>query len=231
MDAHLSPFVHDVPDRPRTTVGNVDMYFPDASEPTAAILFVPGGPTPEPVRPRPHDWPVYQGYGKFAAANGVLGAVADHRLYHPGAYADAAQDVDTALAVVASHLRVDRTRIALWFFSGAGLLAADHLDSDFVVALTYPFLAPYPGWPVDPRFLPAERVGRAPVILTRVGKEHPVVAEGVEAFVKAAAPTIVDVPNGQHAFDVLDHTDESRAAVQTAMDLVIAKLNERRPAA
>ncbi|MFC3960952.1 hypothetical protein [Nocardia jiangsuensis] len=28
---------------------------------------------------------------------------------------------------------------------------------------------------------------------------------------------VIDVPNGQHSFDVLDHTDESRAAVERAV--------------
>ncbi|HEY0474365.1 MAG TPA: nuclear transport factor 2 family protein, partial [Kribbella sp.] len=37
---------------------------------------------------------------------------------------------------------------------------------------------------------------------------------------------IIDVPKGQHGFDMLDHTDESRAAVTKALDWAIAHLGE-----
>jgi len=33
----------------------------------------------------------------------------------------------------------------------------------------------------------------------------------------------VDVPDGQHAFDILDDTDESRAAIERALDLVLTR--------
>jgi hypothetical protein len=36
---------------------------------------------------------------------------------------------------------------------------------------------------------------------------------------------IIDVPNGQHGFDLLDHTDESRTAVERALDLVFTALS------
>jgi hypothetical protein len=60
-----------------------------------------------------------------------------------------------------------------------------------------------------------------PLLVTRVGRERPAVAAGVAAFL-AAAPgaTVVDVPQGQHAFDMLDHTDESRTAVHTVLSWV-----------
>ena len=35
---------------------------------------------------------------------------------------------------------------------------------------------------------------------------------------------LIDVPNGRHGFDVLDHTDESRATVTAALDAVRALL-------
>jgi hypothetical protein len=35
---------------------------------------------------------------------------------------------------------------------------------------------------------------------------------------------IVDVPEGRHSFDILDHTEQSRAAVQQAMGWVRAAL-------
>jgi hypothetical protein len=35
---------------------------------------------------------------------------------------------------------------------------------------------------------------------------------------------IIDVPDGRHGFDMLDHTDESREAVSRAFDTVLAAL-------
>jgi len=118
------------------------------------------------------------------------------------------------------------------------------------LAATYPLLAPLPGWPpVDPRFrpidaldLPADQDAAAPsgtasaddtgvgarptLVLTRAGRERPEVAPTIEAFTVVARRRgiplhVVDVPNGQHGFDALDHTEESRAAVRTARDTLL----------
>jgi acetyl esterase/lipase len=124
--------------------------------------------------------------------------------------------------------RVDGDRVVLWFFSGGGLLSADWLRTRPAwlrgVGLTYPLLAPLPGWNVDERFRPAAAIGEPgatipPIVLTRVGLERPEVAEQVEQFLSAATDAgvpveVIDVPNGHHSFDILDHTDESRRAVE-----------------
>ena len=56
--------------------------------------------------------------------------------------------------------RVDADRVAIWFFSGGGLLLADWLRRPpgwlRGVAASYPPLAPLPGWEVDTRFRPVE---------------------------------------------------------------------------
>src|SRR5690348_890205 len=76
---YLNPFVLSVETRPAERRGTVDLYLPDATQPQPAIVFVHGGPLPEPVRPRPRDWPVYQAYGSMAAAAGLVGVTVDHR--------------------------------------------------------------------------------------------------------------------------------------------------------
>ena len=74
----------------------------------------------------------------------------------------------------------------------------------------------------------AVRPGR-PLVLTRVGRESARIQATVDGFLSAAASTstvvdIVDVPDGQHGFDMLDHTEASRRAVIAATDLVIDHL-------
>lgn len=111
--------------------------------------------------------------------------------------------------------RVDAGRVALWFFSGGGLLVADWLRAppDWLrcVAATYPRLAPPPDW--DARWRPAEAVASAgdlPIVLTRAGLERPAVAAAVTAFVDAASDEYQlsggrgDVhADGQHSDDLL----------------------------
>ena len=235
MDS-LQPMVLPVEARTAERRGTVDLYLPDETgRPQPAVLIVHGGPVPAAVRPTPRDWPIYQAYGSLMSGRGVVAATVDHRLHSPAAYATAADDVRAAVEVLRADPAVDGDRLALWFFSGGGLLSADWLREPppwlRCVALTYPLLEPFPSWPEDPRFFPADAVAHAgglPIVLTRVGLENPQVAEGVEAFVKAAAADarleIIDVPLGHHGFDYLDNDDASRTAITRAADLVLAAL-------
>jgi acetyl esterase/lipase len=233
MDS-LKPFVLPVAVRPAERDGAVDVYPPGDTRPRPAVLLVHGGPLPAQVRPGPRDWPMFRGYASLLASRGVVAATVGHRLHTPADYPTAAADVRAAVDLLRADPRVDADRVALWFFSGGSLIAADWLREPpawlRVLALTYPLLTPFPGWPVDPAFRPVEAVAAAgdlPIVLTRVGLEDPVVAEGVAAFVAAAAKArlkIVDVPRGRHGFDFLDDDDESRAAIETAVGQVLTGL-------
>ncbi len=212
----------------------VDLYVPDGAGPWPAVVLVHGGPVPSDRRPTPRDWPVYIGYGNALASRGAVGAVVAHRLHDPADYPTAAADVAEAVAAVRSDRRVHSGRIALWFFSGGSLLLADWLRAPpswlRCVAASYPLLAPLPGWQVDARFRPADAVrhaGDLPIVLTRVGRERPNIAATVEPFVTAASGArlhIIDVPDGQHGFDQLDHTDQSREAVERGLGEVLSYL-------
>ena len=109
---------------------------------------------------------------------------------------------------------VDAGRVAVCAFSGGAMLVRPRLagSPDWLrcLALSYPM------WDAVP---PAEP-GR-PLVLTRAGREEPQRQVQVDAFLSATAGVrVVDVPDGRHGFDVLDHTDESRRAVLEAVDLV-----------
>lgn len=251
--SHLRPFLLDVPERRRERVGRVDLHLPDdppaasrpepagdaadAGAPRPAVVFVHGGPIPADSRPTPRDWPTLVGYAQYVAGLGAIGVTVDHRLHDFADYTRAAEDVAEAVGLVRADPRVDGERIALWFFSGGGLLCADWLAAPppwlRCVAATYPVLAPLPGWgPAGSRFRPAEAVrtaGQLPVVLTRVELERPEFAATVAEFVTAAADCgaaveVVDVPRGHHGFETLDHTEEARAAVRRAVRSVLAHL-------
>lgn len=182
--------------------------------------------------------PVYVGYGSLAADCAVVGVTVDHRLHDVADYPVAAGDVAAAVDQARTMEGVDADRVALWFFSGGGLLAADWLAAPppwlRCIALTYPVLAPLPGWDVDRRFHPADALagaGKVPILLTRVGRERPEIAAGVDAFIAAARAggrrlDLIHVRDGQHSFDMLDHTDQSRDAVRQAMTWVTETLQQ-----
>ena len=227
----LKPLVLPFEPRPAERHGSVDLYLPDATPPRPAVVFVHGGPVPADQTPTPRGWPIFQGYASLVAARGVVGTVVDHRLHAATDFPRAADDVSQAVEAVRADPRVDAGRVALWFFSGGGLLLADWLRARpewlRCVAASYAVLGCPPQY--GPRFQPAQAVAEAgdlPVVLTRVGLERPDIAATVEAFVAAARSggarlEIVDVPEGHHAFDMVDDTDESREAVRRAVDRVV----------
>ncbi|HLL64442.1 MAG TPA: dienelactone hydrolase family protein [Micromonosporaceae bacterium] len=238
---HLNPFVLPVETRAAERRGSVDLYLPEASHPSPAILFVHGGPVPVDLQPTPRDWPVFQAYASMAAARGLVGATVDHRLHALTEYATAADDVAAAVEFVRADPRVDGEQVAIWFFSGGGLLLADWLRASPVwlrcAAASYALLACPPEY--GTRFNPADAVaeaGELPIVLTLVGRERPEIAATADAFVSAARACgarlqVVDVPNGQHGFDILDYTEESREAVERAMDMVVTEVTRDLPAA
>ncbi|WP_314411765.1 alpha/beta hydrolase [Streptomyces sp. DSM 40484] len=252
--SYARPFPLDAPECPRVRTGRVDLHLPrtgaeegraggegggGARGPWPAVLFVHGGPVPPDLVPAPRDSPFYLGYARCAASLGAVGAVVDHRLHGLTDYARAADDVAEAVGLLRADPRVDAERIALWIFSGAGLLAADWLGAPppwlRCLALTYPILAPLPGWgAVGPRFRPVGALRGAagtlpPVVLTRAGLETSQIAATVGEFVTAAQETkapveIIDVPHGRHGFETDEPSDESREAVARALRTVLARL-------
>lgn len=241
----LRPFVVQHPELPPPLrlADHLDLYPPDGPGPHPVVLLIHGGPIPDDLGVPPRQWPVHLGYAALLRAAGLAVGVVDHRLRvvdaPEGPTVDAvtaAADVAEATAAIRAHPDVDGDRIGYWVFSGGGLLSADWLRERpawlRAILLSYPLLAsPAPHLPVedrlrlDPRFAPIRAVAEAgaaapPIVLTRVGRERPLLAGFVAEFVAAAvdAPLeIIEVPDGEHAFDVVDDTDQSRAAVQSAV--------------
>jgi acetyl esterase/lipase len=232
----MPPFVLPVEVRDFERRASVDIYLPDTAAPRPAVVFVHGGPVDPAARPTPRDWPVFRAYGSLVAERGFVGVTVDHRLHDPTDVQRAADDVSTAVALIRTDPRVDGDRIAVWVFSGGGPILADWLRNPpawlRVVAATYPVLGEVPGIAMDDRFRPVEALagaGDLPIVLTRVGLERAGIASTVEDFIAAARERgaileVVDVPNGRHAFDMLDDTDESREAITRAVDAVLAAL-------
>ncbi|RGC67162.1 hypothetical protein C5N14_20025 [Micromonospora sp. MW-13] len=229
------PFVLSPPLAPVERHGRVDLHLPAADTPRPAVVLVHGAPLP-PDSGDPRDWLLYCGYGALLAEQGLVAAVVSYRVDDLADVPVAADQIAAAVEQVRADPRVDADRLVLWFFSGGGLLSADWLRATppwlCGLVCTYPLLTPPQEWPIDDRFHPVDALdstGDLPIVLTRAGLDMPMVQVGIDAFVAKAADLgrpvqIIDVPNGRHGFDVLDHTDESRDAVRTARDAVLRLL-------
>jgi dienelactone hydrolase len=216
---------------------NLDLYLPSGNQPAPAVVFVHGGPVPIHLRPTPRDWPVYRGYGSATAAQGLVGATFDHGFHDFDLIRTAGEDIATAVERVRANPRVDPDRIAMWFFSGAGILMGNWLSQPAswlrCVAASYPVL-PTQEELGDVAISPDEALrdaGGLPILLTRAGQEDPDYAKAVDGFVAAASDAgadleIIDVPDGHHGFDMVDHTDQSKAAVERALGWVTSRLRD-----
>jgi hypothetical protein len=195
----------------RVRADGLDVHFPESELPTPAVVFV-HGPVPA-GGVRPAAWPVYLGYCGLAVSRGLAAVTVDLDYLDFSRAAEVVPQLDAQIESVRSLPQIDETRVALWAFSGGGLLVSPWLEEPRAwlrcIALSYPVLGPSP----------AEV--SVPIVLTRVGQERPQIQETVDRFL-ASGLTVdrIDVPNGSHAFDFVDDTDESRAAVERALDLV-----------
>jgi dienelactone hydrolase len=215
---HEMPFVVET-----STAGTVtehddfDVYRP-AGDQLPVVIFVPG-PVPADFPVRPRKWPLFTGYGQLLASRGVVAVVLDQPYHSPTQGRQVAEAVPGLVEAARALDGVDGDRVAVWAFSGGGLLVGRWLAESppwlRCLALTYTLLA-------------AEivRPGR-PLVLTTVGQERPELQATVDKFLTAAADVdmhVIDVPNGHHGFDVADHTEESRHAVLEATDFVVGQL-------
>lgn len=211
-DPAESPFVLDVPEDGvrRREFEHGDLYW-SGTEPRPTIVFVPG-----PAVDDPRTWPIYVGYGRLAVHQGVNAVVA--KLDYPGLqhYAEVAGRLPEIVAAARELPEVAGDRVAVWAFSGGGLLVDRWLGQPpswlSVVGLTYPVFG-----------APPEVKAGLPVVLTRAGLERPDRLAKVDAFIAGNDVEVVHAA-GQHAFDMLDRTENSRFAVTSAMDTVCAHL-------
>ncbi len=220
----------------------VDVYQPadlKTGEQRAALLFISGG---ENVRA----WPIYREYGRLAAAHGLVGLVPDKR-FPRGAdgIINGTADMQTLrkfLIQEGAALGVDPQRVAFWIFSGGGQLGAlglhpakpDEPAQPKCVVMFYAALDFAPDLvkanPALAEYSPARAVESAgksapPMFLVRAGQDMPFLNLALGSFVTAAlkgnAPlTLVNYPEGRHAFDALDDRDETRAIMKAAFDFI-----------
>ena len=192
--------------------------------PPPVVVFVNGvGDWPDQMKVR--EWGQYRSWPRLVAASGLAAITFDAR-----GGDENAEDVRDAFAYVRQHgkeLGVDASRVAAWACS-ANVRAA--------LALLMPPEAP----PVKTAVLYYGAGDVAvvrpdlPVLLVRAGRDRPQFNEQIDhlaaAAVAANAPwTVMNVPSGHHAFDVLDDTDESRSAIRKTVAFLHDRLDPAAP--
>ncbi len=220
----------------------VDLYRPPVGGVHPIVLFVPGGPVPEPA-PDPRVWGIFKSYGRAAAAQGFLGVVVSHRFRAPSDCAASSGRVAATLAWLrADGPRVggDPGRMAIWAFSGGGALIAPLLrtppDGLRALVLFYAGLDVRPGtleadssmrrWSAVAALQDAER-WTTPLVIARAGLDDPALNAAMDRFAARAlelnAPLdLLTHPTGRHGFDVFDHDARSRDIIARAFAIVLA---------
>jgi acetyl esterase/lipase len=186
-----------------------------------AVFFVHGGPIPADFTP-PTQWGVFVSYGELAAASGLVGVTFNHRLFALADFDRSQSDVAAAIDYVRSHateLNVDADRIALWYFSGGGLLMTplllDRPDYVRCVLAFYAYLQPVE--------MQVRTKGTGlPIFIARAGLDQRMINETIDLFVQEALAgnAMLDVmnhPAGRHGFDTLDDDDRSREIIARAV--------------
>ncbi|HET9299202.1 MAG TPA: alpha/beta hydrolase, partial [Candidatus Polarisedimenticolaceae bacterium] len=205
----------------------MDVYSPPGSSatPKPVVVFV-NGVGDFPGQRKVRQWGQYTSWPRLVAASGMAAVAFDAR-----GQEDNPSDVADAFAYLRAHgreLGLDPSRMAAWACSA-------NVRSALAV-----LMQPGPA-PVVAAVLyygngdPAELRGDLPVLLARAGKDRPQMNAMLDQLatraVQANAPwTLLNVPGGHHAFDVLDDTEESRTAIRTTLAFLESHLQPPAPA-
>lgn len=216
-----------------------DMYAPSTpGDARPAIIFVSGASE---VR----HWRWFKDYGRLAAAHGFVGFVPDKR-YPPGFAGTQSATADTKAFIEhlvgnTGKLGIDSKRLCLWVFSAGGRVTAlpFHSDAPEVRCLVayYGVMSVRDQVPDGgnaaaslARYSPEQAVAapgarKVPTFIARAGKDVAPINASIRGFVDAAVGadvplTFVNYPAGEHGFDGLNDTDESRRIVARSFAFV-----------
>jgi acetyl esterase/lipase len=222
---------------PRTGggAGLFDLYLPASADGLPpVVVFISGTDDAR-------SWAGFEGMGRLAAAHGLAGVQFAKR-YQRGQMLDGADDLATLVAHLrerADELGIDAERTCLWAFSGGGYILPVGMRGETPsVRCLINFYggsdirAILPMFPEELRGPTGERLSAIdliaarpdaipPILLVRAGRDRPQLNAEIDAFVQAALAAnlsleAINYPAGQHAFDILDDTPESRRIIRRA---------------
>lgn len=209
-----------------------DVYMPEKPGTYPVVLLVSGGSV--------NDWreaEFYTQMGRMLAAQGMVGVSYDKRFPR---IADSVIGAHEDTLALIEHMKknaqkygADPGRVCTWHFSAGGRLAGSMLQEGapvHCVALTYAVLSLGEG-DADPKLAPYSALNQVkqrgskfpPVLVVRAGRDAKVLNDSIEAFVREAltqnAPlTLINYPSGDHGFEVLNDTEETRRVLRQSFE-------------
>jgi acetyl esterase/lipase len=220
------------------TILKADIYLPAARGTYPVVLLVSGGSV--------NDWRTAAFYTSFArvlAAEGIAAVNYDKRLARdrnsvPVASHDSLALVDHLKSNAAKY-GLDVSRLCTWHFSAGGTVAGTMLGEKSpasCVVLTYAMLSLGDG-DQDARLAPHSALVQArergdrlpPTLVVRAGRDAKTLNDSIDAFVAAAlsknAPvSLINYPAGDHGFEILNDTDETRRVIAQSIAWVKSRL-------
>lgn len=215
----------------------MDVYRPTGTGPWPVVLFVHGeGGDPE-LYPRIKDTPLYVGWGRLVASLGMVGVTFTPRSWDRLRHvARKVADVEAALRFVRSKGRswgADPSRLAVWAGSAGvpvGVSVAVRERVTCSVAYYGPMdVRPYGDDPrladVSPMALIENDVDVPPLLVVRCGKDAEELNQSIDDFTNAAWDRELPVEllayeDGHHAFEVVDHNDDSRDVIGKTVEFL-----------
>jgi acetyl esterase/lipase len=222
------------------TALKADIYLPAARGTYPVVLLVSGGSV--------NDWRAAAFYTSFArvlAAEGLAAVSFDKRLARDRNAVPVASEDSLVLADYlksnAAKYDLDPSRLCTWHFSAGGTIAGTMLGEKTpasCVVLTYALLSLGEG-DRDPALAPysalvqaRERADRfPPTLVVRAGRDQKALNDNIDAFVslalgKNAPVTLINYPAGDHGFEILNDTDETRRVIAQSIAWVKSQVRQ-----
>ncbi len=227
-----------------------DIYIPAGAKAAdrfpAVVLISGGGIEGGPGR----DWRdagVYVSYGRLLAASGFVGVPFSKRYARgPEGIAHGESDLRDLIGHLREHAaeyNINPDRLAVWAFSGGGLLLGMPLRDtppyiraivSYYAIMGVPSQVPEQERARFDQIAPLSVLRRAtaplpPIFIARAGLDNPGLNEHIDAFVKEANARNVKIEfhnhaHGRHGFDIIDPNDRSREIIRATLDFLRAHL-------
>ncbi|HSB10098.1 MAG TPA: hypothetical protein VLM38_11485 [Blastocatellia bacterium] len=209
------------------TIGDLelklDAYYPaemKKDERLPLVIFINGVGNRDNF-PKVRNWGQYTNWGRLVGASGFAAINYDSRL------AEAEADTSSLVEYVrasAAKLNVDENKILIWACSANGRVGTK------IVMEERPYISAAVFYYAVCNAPPLLR--EVPLFIARAGLDNPSLNQALDGFAQAAiaqglSVSFVNYPDGHHAFDLLDDTDQSREIIKQTIEFMKFHLKQK----
>jgi acetyl esterase/lipase len=220
------------------TALKADIYLPAARGTYPVVVLASGGSV--------NDWRTaafYTSFGRVLAAEGIAAVNYDKRLARDRKAVPVASEDTLALVEYlksnAAKYGLDTSRLCSWHFSAGGTVAGTMLGEKSpatCVVLTYA-IASFGEGDADAALAPYSALVQArergdrfpPTLVVRAGRDAKTLNDSLDALVAAVVAkngpvSMINYPAGDHGFEILNDTDETRRVIAQSIAWVKSQL-------